>query len=91
MPFKQHAGHRQTPHLGTAPYDFSGQWVNELTSAMDLVVNGTTVSGKYVSAVSDAGGPTPPFDLVGSVSGELVTFSVNWGRKSPRGLDTWLT
>src|SRR5579862_965155 len=70
----------------TAPFDFSGRWKNELQSTMELLVAGSTVTGKYVSAVSDNGGPTPPFDLFGSVSGKLITFYVNWGTE----ITTWI-
>jgi hypothetical protein len=60
-------------------FDFSGHWQNELTSYMDLQVNGDVVTGTYVSAVSDDGGPTPPFPVYGSVAGDLINFNVNWG------------
>jgi hypothetical protein len=58
------------------PFDFSGRWTNELKSTMDLVVTGTKISGKYVSAVSSDGGPTPPFDITGSVADDLISFTV---------------
>ncbi|HWW15810.1 MAG TPA: avidin/streptavidin family protein [Candidatus Dormibacteraeota bacterium] len=61
-----------------APFDFSGHWVNELTSYMDLTVNGAAVTGTYTSAVSSGGGPiTMP--LSGTVTGDLISFTVNWG------------
>ncbi|WP_166618174.1 avidin/streptavidin family protein [Paraburkholderia madseniana] len=64
----------------TATVDFNGHWVNELTSFMDLTVSASgDVTGTYVSAVSDQGGPTPPFPLSGTVSGDLISFRVNWG------------
>jgi hypothetical protein len=77
----QHAeqAHFRTPTVAPNPFDFSGHWVNELGSYMDLTVSGSDVTGKYVSAVSDTGGPTPPFDVQGTVSGDLITFYVNWG------------
>jgi hypothetical protein len=37
------------------------------------------VTGKYVSAVSGTGGPTPSTDLRGTVTGELIAFTVNCG------------
>ena len=67
-------------------FDFSGHWVNELTSYMDLTITGTDVSGTYVSAVSETGGPTPPFPLQGSVAGDLISFTVNWGE----AITTWI-
>jgi hypothetical protein len=45
---------------------------------MDLQINGSVVTGTYVSAVSDTGGPTPSFPVSGSVAGDLISFSVNW-------------
>lgn len=69
----------KTPMVAPSPFDFSGHWENELTSYMDLQINGNVVTGTYVSAVSDNGGPTPPFPLYGSVAGDLINFSVNWG------------
>ena len=62
------------------PIDFSGHWVNELESYMDLTITGTTIKGKYVSAVSNSGAPLPPVDLVGTISEDLISFTVNWGR-----------
>lgn len=60
------------------PFDFSGHWVNELTSYMDLTINGAAISGTYVSAVSSGGGSIS-MPLVGTVSGDLISFAVNWG------------
>jgi hypothetical protein len=49
---------------------------------MDLQINGTVVKGKYVSMVTESGpGPTPPFDIYGSISGDLINFNVNWGEE----------
>jgi len=46
---------------------------------MDLLINGSVVTGKYVSLVTENGpGPTPPFDIYGSVTGDLINFNVNW-------------
>lgn len=69
----------KTPMVSPGSFDFSGHWRNELTSYMDLKVNGDTVSGSYVSAVSETGGPTPPFPVHGTVAGDLINFTVNWG------------
>jgi hypothetical protein len=53
----QHAElvHFRTPTIAPSPFDFSGHWVNELNSYMDLHINGNTVTGSYVSAVTEAG------------------------------------
>jgi|SRR5882762_3670695 len=74
--------HFKTPTVAPAPFDFSGHWVNELGSYMDLDIKGSIVTGKYVSMVTEAGpGPTPPFDIYGSVAGDLINFNVNWGEE----------
>jgi hypothetical protein len=36
------------------------------------------VTGKYVSAVSGSGGPTPSTDVQGMVTGDLIAFTVSW-------------
>jgi hypothetical protein len=69
----------KTASVAASPFDFNGHWMNELGSYMDLRVNGTAVTGSYVSAVSDGGGATPPFPLQGTAAGDLISFSVNWG------------
>jgi Avidin family len=72
--------HFRTPTITPSPFDFSGHWVNELKSYMDLEVKGAVVTGKYVSMVTEDGaGPTPPFDIYGTTSGDLINFNVNWG------------
>ena len=72
--------HFRTPTVQPNPFDFSGHWVNELTSYMDLQIEGNVVTGKYVSMVTDDGpGPTPPFAIYGSIAGDLINFNVNWG------------
>jgi hypothetical protein len=47
---------------------------------MDVVVdtNGN-VTGKYESAVTATGGPSPSMSLFGTVTGDLISFTVNWG------------
>ena len=70
----------KTPMVAAGQFDFSGHWQNELTSYMDLQIKGDVVTGTYVSAVSDNGGPTPPVPVYGSVAGDLINFNVNWGQ-----------
>jgi hypothetical protein len=61
-------------------FDFNGRWRNELGSYMDVRVDANNnLKGQYVSAVSDDGEPTPPTDLGGTVAGDLIAFTVNWG------------
>ena len=69
----------KTPIVPPGTFTFSGHWQNELKSFMDLVIGGDKVSGSYVSAVSETGGPTQPFPLIGTVAGDLTSFTVNWG------------
>ena len=60
--------------------NFNGRWINDLGSTMVLSVSNTgTVTGKYKTAV---GSPTAneEFDVVGFASGDLITFSANFGR-----------
>lgn len=79
--------HFRTPTVAPGPFDFSGHWVNELGSYMDLEIDGTVVKGKYVSMVTETGaGPTSPFDVYGSVSRDLINFAVNWGEE----LTSWI-
>lgn len=59
------------------PPDFSGRWVNQLSSTMQLTIAGARVSGTYESAVSGGAGPIKG-DLVGFVNGDLIAFTVNW-------------
>ncbi len=67
--------------------DFNGRWRNELCSEMQLNVDEEgNVSGKYKTAV---GNPDPgeEFDLVGFASGDLLSFTVNFG--SYGSLTSW--
>jgi hypothetical protein len=45
--------------------DLSGEWFNELGSSMLVEVRGTTLTGKYHTAVGDADGV---YELIGRVS-----------------------
>ncbi|HXX75218.1 MAG TPA: avidin/streptavidin family protein [Nitrospiraceae bacterium] len=63
---------------GGPAVDFSGIWVNELSSEMDLTVHEGRVSGTYRTAVGRAN-PTERFELVGFVSGDRIVFCVNFG------------
>jgi hypothetical protein len=37
----------KTPMVAPGKFDFSGHWQNELTSYMDLQINGSVVTGTY--------------------------------------------
>ena len=45
---------------------------------MELAVNGNEVTGTYRTNVG-APAPTEEFDIVGFVTGDLITFTVNFG------------
>lgn len=63
-----------------AAANFNGKWVNELGSKMDLTTTvAGAVTGFYQTAV---GSPTEneKFDIVGFISGDLITFTVNFGK-----------
>jgi avidin family protein len=78
---------QRTKNLKPASFDFNGHWKNELGSYMDVTVDANNnLTGKYVSAVSGNGGPTPSTDLQGTVTGDLIAFSVNWDE----AITTWV-
>lgn len=68
-----------TPFSQEPPFDFSGEWVNQMTSTMDLKVQGSDVTGSYTSASSGlkGGGPIKG-TLKGYVAGDRITFLVLW-------------
>jgi len=60
--------------------NFNGEWINELGSLMDLTVDKKgNVSGKFKTNVGKPS-PTEEFDLVGFASGDLLSFTVNFGK-----------
>jgi len=62
-----------------ATVNFNGKWVNELGSQMDLkVTNAGEVDGTYETAVG-APGKTESFDLRGFATGDMLSFTVNFG------------
>jgi len=59
--------------------DFSGKWRNELHSEMTLQVDAQgNVTGKYKTGVGTPA-PSEEFNLVGFASGDLLSFTVNFG------------
>ncbi|MGF6189312.1 avidin/streptavidin family protein [Serratia sp. 2723] len=59
--------------------NFDGKWRNELNSEMELKINANgAVSGKYKTGVG-APGKTEEFELTGFTSGDLLSFTVNFG------------
>jgi hypothetical protein len=60
--------------------NFNGKWRNDLHSEMDLSVDGAgAVTGVYRTGVGSPS-PTEEFDLVGFASGDLLSFTVNFGK-----------
>jgi hypothetical protein len=60
------------------PIDFSGHWENELGSTMELQIRGSSVTVTYTTAVS-SNNTTITKPLVGTVTDDLISFTVNWG------------
>jgi len=67
---------RAMPGTGD-PIDFTGRWVNELSSIATLEQSGDALAGSYESAVSSDGARTSGA-LVGWVDGDLIAFTVHW-------------
>lgn len=63
---------------GEPAIDFSGIWVNEMGSEMELTVREGRVSGSYRTAVGRAS-PTERFDLTGFATGDRIVFCVKFG------------
>jgi avidin family protein len=59
--------------------NFSGVWTNRLGSEMELTVEDGRITGWYRTAVGDPS-PTEEFPLCGFVSGDLIAFTVNFGK-----------
>lgn len=68
--------------------NFNGKWRNELDSEMNLIVDARgNVSGKFKTGVG-APSPAEVFDLVGFASGDLLSFTVNFGKYG--SLTSWV-
>lgn len=59
--------------------DFSGSWKSVRGSEMTLAVSGNEITGRYTSSIGDAKGESS-FPLRGFVSGDLISFTVNFGQ-----------
>ena len=66
------------PKPGEPAIDFSGTWVNELGSEMELSVREDRVNGTYRTAVGRAS-PTERFEVTGFTSGDRIVFCVKFG------------
>ena len=67
---------RALPGSGST-IDFSGDWVNELTSRMSISQTNDKLTGTYESAVS-GGSSSTIGDVQGYVDGDLISFIVHW-------------
>ena len=63
---------------GGPAIDFSGIWVNELGSEMELTIQESRIRGTYRTAVGRAS-PSERFELTGFASGDRIVFCVNFG------------
>ncbi len=63
--------------VGATRYDFSGTWVNELGSTMDVAASDELLTGTFTSRVSGSGGPAKG-SLTGWASGYLIAVTVRW-------------
>lgn len=60
--------------------NFTGKWKNDLGSTMEISVNvNGTVTGKYKTAVGQPDN-FEEFDLIGYASGDLISFTANFGK-----------
>lgn len=59
--------------------DFEGRWENELGSEVELSISGNRLSGVYRTNVGSPE-PTEEFDLCGFVTGDVISFTVNFGK-----------
>jgi hypothetical protein len=68
--------------------DFNGDWTNELGSCMNLnVAADGSVAGSYRTAVGSPAA-NEDFPLVGFASGDLISFTVNFGKYG--SLTSWV-
>ena len=70
-----------TPISAPSPsVDLTGKWKNQLNSEMTLIMDGNgKLTGKYATAVGRPSG-SEEFELMGVVTGDLVSFIVNFGK-----------
>lgn len=60
--------------------NFNGRWRNELKSEMELTVDAAgAITGVYRTGVGNPAS-TEEFDLRGFVSGDMISFTVNFGK-----------
>ncbi len=57
---------------------FTGRWVNDQGSVMELRQDGTAVSGAYVTRIGDDKSTERRHDLVGLATGPMIGFVVAW-------------
>ena len=68
-----------SPGPTTGAGAWQGVWKNQMGSTMDIMLNGTKLSGSYVSKTSAiGGGSVKSDDLTGFVAGDLIAITVLW-------------
>lgn len=69
-----------TPFSAGGATDFSGHWVNQMKSTMELTITGSDVTGTYESSTSavDPTGGSIKGALKGYIAGDLISFTVLW-------------
>jgi hypothetical protein len=79
MRLESHLGSRVGPHARER-VDVSGRWKNQYGSEMELRMGpGDRLTGTYHTAVG-APSPRQEFELVGFACGDLIAFTVDFGR-----------
>lgn len=74
--------------MSTAKTSLSGTWHNQHASEMDITISATgKVTGKYRTAVG-VPQPSDTFELVGFSAGDLIAFTVDFGRY--QSLTAWV-
>jgi hypothetical protein len=59
--------------------DFSGKWYNQRGSEMDLMVDGSIVTGTCKTKIASPN-RQDSFDLTGFATGDLISFTMNFGK-----------
>ncbi|MDX7902465.1 avidin/streptavidin family protein [Acinetobacter baumannii] len=79
MSLLENFARKKSPTGGAEEINFLGEWVNELGSTLIIKsANNQQITGEYKTA-KGAPTPTESFPLVGFISGDLISFTVNFG------------
>lgn len=78
MQYEKALGLASTAPTGGRSAGFAGSWCNQMGSTMELVVEGTSVTGSYES-LSKSEAPPVVGEVKGYTTGDLISFVVLWG------------